>query len=152
MMSLYSLDLTGWTTMFCTVDYAFSLNFTNIDSGKKSDRLSVRIEGPFTFRDASGEYSLNPSEAPTELGPALQTCRTAPTRFVVEENGTLTISFERDISIIVPPLDRYEAWTSNGPGESVLVCTPGGHVAVFDRVEGTPLKLSSGQWPPAVKD
>lgn len=147
-MAELRLDLSQWTTMYVSIDYAFSLNFANLESRQESDRVSIRISGPFVFADGEHELTMEAETDPTSVGPALRTCRTRPKALEVNEDGTLILLFEDHISIVVHPLSKYEAWTVNGPAESVLVCTPGGNVAIFGRVQGTPLKLPVTQWPP----
>jgi hypothetical protein len=52
---------------------------------------------------------------------------------VSTDDGTLDLAFSDGSSLRCPPDDRYEAWqVVGGFPEHLVVCTPGGELAVWD--------------------
>jgi len=49
----------------------------------------------------------------------------------VDSRGELRISFENGRSLVAASVPRYEAWVINGPGGLLVVCMPGGELAVW---------------------
>jgi hypothetical protein len=52
---------------------------------------------------------------------------------VATDGGTLVLNFTDGSSLSCPPDDRYEAWeVAGGSPQNLVVCTPGGELAVWD--------------------
>jgi hypothetical protein len=46
----------------------------------------------------------------------------------VSHDGALRAAFDDGSTLAIPPLDEYEAWRIEGPGEKLIVCLPGGEL------------------------
>lgn len=53
-----------------------------------------------------------------------------PVQSVVERDGELSVVFE-SVTITVHPDDQYEAWQIRADDETLIVCVPGGELAVW---------------------
>lgn len=87
--------------------------------------IYVEIECPFVLSVGGIEHRLDPNERGA-LGPLLALYPAALEHAFVEGDGELVIEFAGGAQVLVPPHDRYEAWSVVGPGTYLLVCPPGG--------------------------
>jgi Family of unknown function (DUF6188) len=119
------LPLVGRAVTRCLVDHAFGLQFWSPEA-----EIELRIEGPFTLREAGGEeLSLVPEET-TSLGPALRLFRREVSSARAHKDGRLEVIFTDGSTLSVGPDQKYEAWELTGSGQR-LVSTPGGDLAVW---------------------
>lgn len=51
----------------------------------------------------------------------------------VDENGNLSIEFDKDIKVLTKFGTNYEAWEINGPDRFQVVCMPGGTLAYWNQ-------------------
>jgi hypothetical protein len=49
----------------------------------------------------------------------------------VLDDGTLKMQFSNDCELVVPASPDFEAWQIIGPHDQLMVCTPGGELAVW---------------------
>jgi hypothetical protein len=91
----------------------------------------VVIESPFDLVVGETRHSRDPSERP-KLGPLLAIYPDALVDAVATANGVLRLAFASGSTITVPPDPRYEAWSVVGRAGSLVVCTPGGELAIWD--------------------
>lgn len=96
----------------------------------KSGEAQLFIETPFEMNTPQGRHVLVPEDTPS-LEPALTLFSAKVVRVSIRETGGLTVEFKKDVSIEVYPDDKYEAWQLSGSPEFMLVCAPGGSVAIF---------------------
>ncbi len=73
---------------------------------------------------------LTPEDTPT-LGPVLILFNARVLGISIVDMGDLTVEFEHGVSIEVHPDDTYEAWQLSGSQGFMLICGPGGSVALF---------------------
>lgn len=97
---------------------------------------TLRIERPFSFRDALGETSVDYRDS-TEQGLAIlgrvgATLGSYCTHAVMEPEESLRVQFSNGSSLYVPVDPQFEAWTFTGP-EGVLVSHPGGAIPPAER-------------------
>jgi len=87
----------------------------------------IQIENEFTLRHGGEHKQVKPDvnlDFPVELQQQMIT------RSVIEESGTLDISFDNGVAIRVPPDNDYEAWNITGPTRK-YVCGPGGEIVTW---------------------
>jgi hypothetical protein len=101
-----------------------------LDSGVQ---LDIETEALLTHGSLSA-----PDAVPTRLVPERQEVAPALALFgakivsaVAFRSGSLRLIFETGSHLNVKPHPRYEAWGAHGPGKLVLVCQPGGGVALW---------------------
>ena len=90
-------------------------------------------ESPFVLNFGEATYNLDPGER-AALGPVLALYPDTLEHAAVDGSATLMLWFTSGASITVKQDDRYEAWQVNGPGNYLVVCTPGtdGQLAVWE--------------------
>ena len=84
----------------------------------------VVIESPFALESASTRLELDPDDRAV-LGPVLALYPDSLLAATLDPGGTLALPFASGAFITVRQDPRYEAWQVNGPGNYVVVCTPG---------------------------
>jgi hypothetical protein len=85
---------------------------------------------PFSLKSDGVEYALDPAER-SGLGPLLALYPDTVEQASVDGLGTLGLRFGSGASITVPANPRWEAWQIVGPGTALVVCSPGGRLAVW---------------------
>jgi hypothetical protein len=90
----------------------------------------VVIEEPFVLTTGSGSHHLDPAER-LDLGPLLALYPDRLEEASVEADGSLRLTFLSGARITVPPNPQFEAWQVNGPEDYLVVCAPGGALAVW---------------------
>lgn len=119
-----NLELEGKVLASYTAEFTVGLQL--------SDQFFVRIESPFTLALSTGSFSLSPEEDPAEsFQPLGQLVGHTITESSVDSDGNLSISFDNSASLVVRPDSGYEAWTVSGPEGMLVVCMPGGELAVW---------------------
>lgn len=117
-----SLTLVERDLSWLRFDYEIQLRFGDAE---------VRLSGAFRLTLDGRDYDLHPAHH-ADLGPVLRLFPGACESLVVESDGTLRLTFESGHAITAPPDERFEAWAVAGAGPHLVVCAPGGAVAVFD--------------------
>ncbi|ORA51976.1 hypothetical protein BST22_13730 [Mycolicibacterium chubuense] len=94
----------------------------------------VLIASPFTLVREGMLVAFSPEEDPDEaFGPIRQLIRRAVVEATADESGLLRICFGDGTALQVPSDDAYEAWNVSGPGGALVVCMPGGELAVWNK-------------------
>jgi Family of unknown function (DUF6188) len=109
---------------FVRIDYQTRLQFESTE---------VVIECPFTLQVGEVTHNLDPGDR-ANLGPILALYPDRLDEATVDTSATLRLRFASGASIEVGQDIRYEAWQVNGPGNYLVVCTPGtdGKLAIWD--------------------
>jgi len=110
----------------CLVDYAFSV----IMNGSGND-VQIGIESEFIYFQGTQRYELLAERGPTTICPALGVLHQELKSLEVHKSGILEIVFLNGDKIVVNPDPQYEAWTLNGPDDLLMVCMPGGEIAIW---------------------
>lgn len=117
--------MNGQEVALCQVDLAFSL--TTLDG------TTVRAQGFITYRDIGGAvHEVDPEGDPRSLGPLLEIARSVVSAASAAEDGTLAVVFRSGAVLQVAPDERYESWVLTGRSGFMVVCTPGGEIAVWE--------------------
>jgi hypothetical protein len=119
------LGLRGRTVTSIHVEYALYLRL--------SDRYDVTAESPFRLHLRDRSVELSPEADPDEVRALLG--RLVGHRIVdarVSETGSLTICFDDSTRLSVDPDPAYEAWNVSGPAGFLIVCVPGGELAIWN--------------------
>lgn len=120
------LGLQGLTLLSEHVEYSAVLNFT--------EEYVARIESPFTVHLAKGNFELSPeSDPPESFEPVRELLGQTVSESIVADSGTLKLTFANGASVQVEPDDDYEAWTVAGPRGMLIVCMPGGELAIWEK-------------------
>lgn len=118
------LGLRGRTVTSIHVEYALYLRL--------SDQYYVTVESPFRFDLPDRSVDLSPETDAEEVRALLG--RLVGHRIddaAVSETGVLTIHFDDSTRLTVEPDPAYEAWNVSGPAGFLMVCTPGGELALW---------------------
>jgi hypothetical protein len=108
----------------------FRLSFLVTDG---PDRAWFHVETLGRLKVGLTETSFVPEQSVT-LAPMLAVFNTAVSNARISRTGELVVEFEQDRSMLIAPNSAYEAWQiecSTESRELLLVCSPGGEVAVF---------------------
>ena len=119
------VPLQGKTVTRCLVDHVFGMELW-----EREGTTTIRIEGDFVVKDHNGEHQVSPT-CPPALGPALSTLGKVVTAARAYKDGCLTVHFADRSSLSVKPDAAYEAWEIAGTDGLRVVCTPGGHLALW---------------------
>jgi hypothetical protein len=109
---------------FIRVDYQTRLQFGS---------TQVVIEQRFDLTANDVLHSLDPANR-SELGPLLDIYPDLLAEATADRDRVLRLAFVSGAQIVVPPHERYEAWSIVGPGTGLVVCTPGtygGELAIW---------------------
>lgn len=124
------LGLSGETVQAASIEYTLRLQL----SGERF----VVVESPFTIHSREQTFSLAPETYPDDIAP--------PVRLLVgltvqeaasDELGALRIGFVGGTRLDVPPDDAYDAWNVSGSNGALVVCTPGGELAIWSGQESS---------------
>jgi hypothetical protein len=66
----------------------------------------------------------------TEVLVALRDLLMQPVQSAIERDGELSLVFE-SVTIVVQPHEQYEAWQIRADDDTMIVCIPGGELAVW---------------------
>lgn len=109
------------------VDHAFTLVLESW--------IEIRIETSFSYGMPQGQEQFEPS-SPAALAPLLRLHAATVTSAEIRKDGGLTLAFADGAVLVVPPHERYEAFTVTGSLPPVrrgfsFVALPGGGLARF---------------------
>ena len=123
-MSRWLLPLADERVIWCCVDYAVSFGTQN--------GISIRIEQPFVYTNASGiEYLIIPEEDPVRVAPVLAVARLFVREGYAYSDGHLAVTFSDGSTIGVPATQDYEPWELTGPDGLKVISVPGGELSVW---------------------
>jgi hypothetical protein len=121
------IDLRGQTLTDLVADSTARLTFTG--------DFFIRLESTFTLTMQGQVVSLTPDTDPLEAFSPMQVLvERAVTAATISDDGTLTLTFDDGSEIVAQPDIQYEAWTLTGPNRLIIVCMPGGDLAVWDAI------------------
>lgn len=100
-----------------------------LDSGAHVDigAEAMLSRGPLSAPGATMDRLV---PARQEVAPALALFGATVLSSVAFKSGALRLVFDTGAHLNVKPDHRYEAWSAHGPGALLLVCRPGGDLAV----------------------
>ena len=131
----YELMLSGFSVVYCRVDYAFTLELADalgFAPFPGVNRVSIRIGGKFLIETNGVVVSFDPAGPAAGLGPALELGRErSVAQAIIRRTGDLVLTFNEGTVLTVPPDEKYEAWELSGPGGLLVVCVPGGSLAIW---------------------
>ena len=117
----------------CFIDNRFT-----IDVSEREFILAVHFGGEFTYitattddSDQPREYRLEAGTTPTSLCPALSVLHKSTELVSAYKAGRIEVRFI-DGSVLKAASDpKYESWEITGADGLLIVCTPGGKLAVW---------------------
>lgn len=109
------------------VDFRLGLLF-----GDKTETASLYIETPCHIRSEGNNTRLVP-DAPWTLAPALTIINAEIADVSIQKTGYLTVKLKDGRSLEIEPNEQYEAWQVGSTNGFLLVCSPGGGVAMFQQ-------------------
>lgn len=109
------------------IDYAFTVVLESW--------IEIRIETPFSYGPAGDVRQFEPSDGRC-LSPLLGLHQAIVTSAEIRKDGRLTLAFADGRELVVPPDERYEAFTVTGSLPPVrrgfsFTAVPGGGLARF---------------------
>ena len=99
------------------------------------------LNGPVTIRSADGQLMVDHDPAAFGTGPSafVRVFNRRVVRSELAGDGTLTVEFEDDYTLVTPPHDDYEAWEYwHTDGSSVYARVGGGEPTIFGPRDGPP--------------
>lgn len=97
----------------------------------------IVIESPFVLEIQGRAVSLSPNDDPDEaFEPVRALLGQIVSEALADENGSLSVTFDSGAHLHVEPDPAYEAWNVSGPEGALVVCTPGGTLAVWSAHDG----------------
>jgi hypothetical protein len=123
-MAVTDLALNGRCLQSALIEYTLRMQL--------SDVYFIFIESPFTV-DSHGEILWLSTEEDVDeaFQPIRQLVGQTVKEVTADETGALRICFSGGARIHVPPDEAYEAWSVSGPDGTLVVCTPGGKLAIW---------------------
>lgn len=121
MSNLRDVALEEHDLTFVRVDHQLRFQFGETE---------VVIATPFTLVADGREHKLAP-EHRDGLGPVLALYPDSLVQLVIGDDGDLRLDWESGAMLTVLPDPSFEAWQVSGPGNRLIVCTPGGELAVW---------------------
>ena len=122
----FEFPVEGDTVSRLSIDYAFTILLQDTD-------LQVVVEQEFAYSSGTTSAMLR---APDRVAPVLEMLHKPVRSLRVLKNGRLTFAAAPDITMTVEPHPKYEAWHVNGRSNLLIVCMPGGKLAVWPGSEG----------------
>ena len=125
----WSISFTDGLIQMIQIDFRVSLL---ISDGK--DHAWAYIEQPGHLKHGATEVEFVPSQTKTLL-PILGLFNAVVKNCRIRKTGSLTIEFLNSEVLTVLPHGSWEAWqvsVSNAATETLLVCAPGGKIALFE--------------------
>jgi hypothetical protein len=100
--------------------------------GDKTETASLYIETPCYLRCEGRNIPLTPHD-PCSLAPALALFNADVADVTIQRTGHLTARLKDGRFVEVDPNEQYEAWQLGSANGFLLVCSPGGEVALFQQ-------------------
>ncbi|MDW5614059.1 MULTISPECIES: DUF6188 family protein [Mycolicibacterium] len=118
------LGLNGKSLQSVLIEYTLRMQL--------SDVYFIVIESPFNVDSHGESVSLSPEEDADEaFQPIRQLVGQTVEEATADETGALRVRFSDGTRLEVPPDEAYEAWSVSGPNGALVVCTPGGKLAIW---------------------
>jgi hypothetical protein len=102
---------------------------------RPAGELDVILQTTGRLTTPDGQARTFDPGSPGTLGPVTALLRRTVTEITLGADGTLKLRLDDDSLITLPPHPDHEAWemVESTVSGLLIVCTPGGDVAVFDR-------------------
>jgi len=123
-----AIPVAGRVVSRCYCDSAFGIQF--FEDGPEA---TIRIEGRFLLRQASGELELR-GASPSDVGKAMIVMGQMVERAIASNAGELTIEFSGGMQLRVPADPHYEPWGFASADGMKVISTPGGGLAAWGPV------------------
>lgn len=122
------LDLVGQLITEQFVDFALWL--------RTDGDYEIRIGNTFTIHTSDTDAKFTP-ESDGGLNPPGMTSVLGQTvtKSTIDDSGELRIDFEGGAQLHAEPDKDYESWTIAGPHGLLIVCTPGGELAIWSPID-----------------
>lgn len=120
------LHLAQYEVTAITFDYRVQLQLLGIEN----EHARVTIGGHLIFNKGIDRLKIDP-EASGEPAPLLSLLRSTVKDAVIGAEGELAVSFSTGARITVPADPTYEAWELSAPLDGIIVCMPGGELAMW---------------------
>lgn len=111
-----------------------------------SDGFHLVCETGFTVEDGERSDWVDPAD-PATLLPAVMLFNRRLESVLMYKNGTLRLHFEDGARLRVLPHESYEAWNMNGDDGLMIVCMPGGELAVWSKPAQRSIEWLPGRKP-----
>jgi uncharacterized protein DUF6188 len=98
-----------------------------------SGDYEIRTGTPFLLSTPAGNFRFQPDEEPEgNLDRLRELIGHTVTEATTDKSGTLHVAFDNNARLRIDPDTSYEAWTVSGPHGMLVVCMPGGELAIWD--------------------
>jgi hypothetical protein len=124
----YQIAVQGLAVIELGVSDSFKIHFWVSREGG----LTITIAGGFECTVRGQHYTVPEERDPVALGPTLALLGHKAEALTAGEDGTLRLALSEGAQVTVAPADGYESWHLNGPSGLLVVCLPGGGLAVWD--------------------
>ncbi len=94
------------------------------------DGWQITIESDFSVSDGDHEWSKSRGDLDEIVALLGQHVGTALGTFQIGPSGSLQFSIG-PLSVQALPSPKYESWNVAGPDKQLVVCTPGGELAIW---------------------
>lgn len=115
-------DLTGQTVS--------SVNYVGALYVDTEQEWQITIESDFSVSDGARQWSKSGGDLDEILELLGQYLGEPVAAFSISATGTLEFSVG-SLSVRADPSTKYEAWNVAGPDKQLVVCTPGGKLAIW---------------------
>ncbi|MGE2736061.1 DUF6188 family protein [Mycolicibacterium vaccae] len=123
-MAVADLGLSGTVLESVLIDYTLRMQFSEV--------YFIVVGSPFSATLAGEHISLSPEEDADEaFRPIYELVGETVQDAVADDSGTLRVRFRNGTQLEVPPDEEYEAWNVSGPNGALVVCMPGGELAIW---------------------
>ncbi len=135
----WRLPFVGWRVWRVGVSVSLELAL-KLDQPQSNFASKISVHGSLLCGPEAAPFAMDPEAADrTELGPALNLVYATVSEALAHKSGRLDIRFVggRPKSPVdgwvlrSDPDERYEAWEVRGPGSQLIVCRPGGALAIW---------------------
>ena len=126
----WEIDVNRGTVTRCLIDNQFTIEVAETDC-----TLAVGFEGEFTYTLVEGtnhlrEYKLEAMQ-PNRLYPVLSVLHKSIELVIAYKSGDIAVRFSDGSSLTATSDPNYESWHINGADGLLIVCAPGGELAVW---------------------
>ena len=115
-------DLTGHT-----VESASYVGGLYIDT---QEGWQITIESDFSLREGATTSTKSDGDLDAMVARLVELTGERINQFAMSDSGTLTFAVG-PVTVTAAPSPKYEAWNISGPDKQLVVCTPGGELAIW---------------------
>ncbi|HEU4324794.1 MAG TPA: DUF6188 family protein [Roseiflexaceae bacterium] len=135
-LSIARAQAGGWTISARSYEInRFSIDEAiNIQLTGEQRSADLRIEQVFLLTEGTTQHAMVPGRF-DNLGQLFALLHKPITAATVSDEGRLELEIDRAVRLVVEPDQKYEAWTLSADSGLLVVCLPGGGVAVWESSE-----------------